>query len=62
MKLGRLLARLFPGRGRHAEDPDDTVTLPGVTPWGVDPGSEDTRLDIRRDRPYVRRDPPDMIP
>jgi hypothetical protein len=63
MRFAGLLARLFPKRGRHHRDPDATVTLPRVAPWAGDgQADEPTRFDLRRDRPYVRRDPPDMLP
>ena len=62
--LAALLARLFPGRGRHHRipDPDDTIILPRIPP-GQDQADEKTRLDLSRARPYVeRRDPPEMLP
>jgi hypothetical protein len=52
--LAALLARMFPGRGRHrAALPEDTVILPRVTGDGEDQADEDTRLDIPRVRPYT---------
>lgn len=52
--LAALLARLFPGRGRHHRTPgaDDTVILPRLP--GVDLADEQTRFDLSRARPYVR--------
>jgi hypothetical protein len=51
-----LLARAFPGRGRHRRGGllEDTVTLPRVTD-DDEKFDENTRLDLDRARPYVDR-------
>ena len=53
--LVAVLARMFPGRGRHqhAPGPDETVILPRVPPWC---GQDDTRSDIPpfKVRPYMQ--------
>lgn len=57
-RLAGLLARLFPGHGRHQQlpGPDDTVDLPRVRDDGWHSASEVTRIDLPPafgGRPYL---------
>lgn len=60
-----LLARVFPGRGRHQQLPgaDDTMAFPKVPAWDdTVPPAEVTQVDLPPplDRPYV--DPGEWTP
>jgi hypothetical protein len=53
--LAGLLARAFPGRGRHRRDPlpEETLVLPRVRDDDQGQADEMTRSDVSRVRPYV---------